>query len=121
MIKRANLEVLMKEIDFVPQAIIGAGIFDLAKHFDFEPVMGQDDLDEFWGAAFVVDGHPFALMQYRGHKKDTSTIYLPYQIESLEEISKVLNQILSELKLADKLVWQRSDDFKNEPPKSSVQ
>jgi hypothetical protein len=120
MIKRADLHELMKKIDFVPQAIIGRDIFELAKRFDFEPIKGHDNLDEFYGAAFVLDElPPFALMQYRGHPKDTSTIYLPYEVDSIEYISKVLDRIISELKLSDKLVWQRSDDLKRSPPKSS--
>jgi hypothetical protein len=117
MVRPIDLHKLIKQIDLVPQAIIRGSIFDLAKRLDFEPIKGHDDLDEFYGVAFLMDDvWPFALMQYRGHPKDKSTIYLPYEINSVEGISKVLNRIISEFELSDRLVWQRSDDVKQSPP-----
>ena len=110
----------MTKVDFVPQAIVGDGIFELAKRFNFELTKGHDDLDEFYGAAFMLDDFiPFALMHYHGHEKDTSTIYLPYDVDSIDEISKFLKQIISEFKLSDRLVWQRSNELKGHPPKST--
>ena len=129
MIKQYSLELLKDRIDLVPQAIVSKSIFELADLHNFKPIKGHDDLDEFYGAAFllldgvngvpfVLDGiWPFALMQYQGHPKNEATIYLPYELSrSRENILKVLKRILSEMDLSDSVAWQRGDDLKSSPP-----
>ena len=111
MIKPASLHGLMETIDFVPQAIIAHSIFDLAKHMQVKPEKGHDDLDEFYGFAFVLNEvAPFALMHYRGHPKDTTTIYLPFEFDTLHRINKIVSEIVSELKIPpQEITWQRSE------------
>jgi hypothetical protein len=111
MIKSASLHHLMETKDFVPQATIAHSIFDIAKQMHVKPEKGHDDLDEFYGCAFVLNEFaPFALMHYRGHPKDTTTIYLPYEFDSIHYITKLVGEIILELKIAPKeIIWQRSE------------
>ena len=110
MIEPADLERLKEKIYFVPQAILPYEISALARNLPFKLETGSDDLDDFAGAAFFVDQLPFALMHYRGHPANTSTIYLPYDVQSLNEIAKWIDRIVLELELPDKFVWRRDQD-----------
>ena len=102
----------------MPQALISGSLTDLARQHGWALEEGQDDLDGFVGAAFQLglalhpdfDGRtPFALMRYRGHPPATATIYLPFQVQDEGAISKAIGRILKELRLSQRLLWQRSD------------
>ena len=112
MIKLAHLQDLMHTHHFVPQAIVGESVFSLAKRVGFELEKGEDDLDNYCGAAAILNERvPFAVIHYQGHPEDTSTIYLPLKITNVEEITKLIFEIVGELKLEQKsLLWQRKDD-----------
>jgi hypothetical protein len=50
-------------------------------------------------------------MHYTGHPKDTSTIYLPFNIRDVDEISALISRIVSELEISTKMItWQRKDN-----------
>jgi hypothetical protein len=121
MLEPADLERLKQEIYFVPQAVLPYEIRSLAKNLSFKVETGTDDLDEFAGAAFFLDELPFALMHYRGHPENTSTIYLPYDVKSLNEIERWIDRIVSELKLRDKFVWRRDRDSDEDSSRSVAQ
>jgi hypothetical protein len=97
---------------FVPQAILNLSPATLARHLSVDFLRGHDDLDDYEGAAFALNGHlPFTVMHYRGHPPGTVTLYLPYDIREVEKITKLVGVILSELGLSnDVLGWQRADD-----------
>ena len=102
---------LLDKIDFVPQAIIGADIFELAKRLHVDLKKGHDDLDEYYGNAFKLpDVPPFALMRYRGHPKDKTTLYLPGAYRDIKEITLYIDKITNALSVQDRLEWQRADD-----------
>jgi hypothetical protein len=97
-------------IDFVPQAILKTPVSYLATALHVRFAREHDDLDEYDGAAFNLNGLLFALRRYKGHPNDTVTIYLPSNFESVEEITKVLSLIIDELPVSrSDLFWQRSD------------
>ena len=111
MIKPAPLQDLIHEVEFVPQAILAETVGDVAKRVGWKVESGTDDFDEYSGAAARIDGLPFALMHYRGHPEDTSTIYLPFDIRDIDEITAIVARIVAELKLpASAITWQRKDD-----------
>lgn len=118
MIKPYPLSQLTAEVDLVPQALISGSLSDLAKQHGWALEEGQDDLDSFTGAAFLLGlslhadfqpRTPFALMRYKGHPPATATIYLPFQVQDEKAISKAIARILKELHLSQKLLWQRRD------------
>lgn len=113
MIKSLPLKKLLHEIEFVPQAIISEPVVELAKRYGGEIEKGADDFDFYEGSGALIDGTPFAIMHYQGHPKLTSTIYLPFDIQDVKEISKIIFHIASELKLFGKIQWQREDELKN--------
>jgi hypothetical protein len=113
MIKSLPLNKLLQEIDFVPQAIVAANVFDLAKRYGGEIEKGSDDFDSYEGSGAQIDGTPFAIMHYRGHPQRTSTIYLPFDIQDVKKITEIIFHIASELRFVDKIQWQRLDDSKN--------
>jgi hypothetical protein len=119
MIKPYSLSQLTAEVDLVPQALIAGSLTDLARQHGWTLDEGCDDLDSFVGTAFQLDlplhpdfkpFTPFALMRYRGHPPATATIYLPFQMQDLKMIDKALGRILKELKLSQRLLWQRRHD-----------
>jgi hypothetical protein len=110
-IKPVPLHIMIDQYDFVPQAIIAETVHELAKRCGCDVENGQDDLDAYQGAAAWLDGFPFALMHYRGHPTDTSTIYLPFDIGDVDTITDIVSRIVSELKVSPKSVtWQRKDN-----------
>ena len=111
MLRPADLPGLLEKIELTPQAVISQSVFDLARRFDSPIEKGTDDFDHYYGTAFLLDDHlPFALMHYEGHPKDTSTIYLPQKIKDLNEITKLIDLITSELQVTTSILWQRKDD-----------
>jgi hypothetical protein len=84
---------------------------ELAKRLGSDVEKGNDDLDEFYGAAVWLDELPVVVMHYRGHPADTSTIYLPFEIKDVNEISSIISRVVAELNVREKsIVWQRKDN-----------
>jgi hypothetical protein len=111
MIKPVPLHMIIDQYEFVPQAIIAETVYELAKRFGSTVEKGHDDLDEYQGTAAWVDEFPFTVMHHRGHPTDTSTIYLPFEIADVDEITDIVSRIASELKLSPKSVtWQRKNN-----------
>jgi hypothetical protein len=114
MIRPLPLEKVLGGRELVPQALIELPIWDLAKRLHAELEKGSDDFDNYFGAGAILDDQvPFAVMHYSGHPKDTSTIYLEFDLKETDVISKIISMIVSELKLpVDAIKWQRKDGLK---------
>jgi hypothetical protein len=114
MIKSYPLNQAVNEKNFVPQAVISEEILDLASRTKLSLEKGKDDLDYYEGTAALLDGLLFTIMHYRGHPPNTCTIYLPFEIQNVGEITKRLTQIRVELGLSEKaILWQRKDGMSN--------
>ena len=111
MIKSEPLHKLTEQFEFVPQAIIAAPVYELTKRFGGEIEKGQDDLDSYEGSGASIYGTPFTIMHYSGHPDFTSTIYLPFEIQKVNEITRIIVQITKELGVADIVKWQRKDEL----------
>jgi len=98
--------------DLVPQAIIRKPIAYFHDVLGIELTSDHDDLDEYEGALLSFNGAwTFALKHYKGHPSGTTTVYLSREFESVETISRMIQQIIAELKLpSEALFWQRSDN-----------
>jgi hypothetical protein len=61
---------------------------------------------------FLLDKEfPFTLKHYKGHPKDTTTLYLSHELRDLTKISEIILRIMYEAGLERRaLAWQRSDD-----------
>ena len=111
MIRPVPFHMMINKAEFVPQAIVAETVHDFAKRFGSQVETGKDDFDEYEGAAAWLDDFPFTVMHYRGHPKNTSTIYLPFDIHDVHVITDVIFRIATELKLPPTLIkWQRKDD-----------
>ncbi len=93
--------------DLYPQAIVEEPISYFSSRLKFEEA--ADDLDEFLGAAFVInEKYVGALKHYRGRPRDETTIYLPSTITGLAEITAIIRVILEELNInVGALKWER--------------
>lgn len=98
--------------DFVPQAILNVPVDAIANSTGMSHLsVGHDDFDAYSGAAFAIAGVPFAIMNYQGHPPNTSTIYLPHQIQNVKTITGAISNILKRFRLTtDAVLWQRKDD-----------
>ncbi len=94
-------------VDMVPHAIFGRPI----QYFTLDYREAHDDLDVFKFAAFVLnnDCH-FSLRHYRGHPKQTVTVYLEYQLTELPELESIIDAIIKGFKMPETAVrWRRGD------------
>lgn len=101
----------LDKVDLVPQAILSRPIsFFQSRGIMF--VQGYDDLDAYLGAALSLnDELPFALKHYRGYPDDTTTVYLPGNVENVDEITRIVQRIVTALELSrDAISWQRADN-----------
>ena len=113
MIKPGSLHQAIQEREFVPQAILAEEIYSLAERIHSKVEKGKDSLDFYMGTAGWLDGLLFTVMHYRGHPPSTSTIYLPFEIHDVNEITKILSRLIAEFGLPKKkIIWQRKDDLK---------
>jgi hypothetical protein len=109
--KSANLHELLEHNQFVPQAIIAGTVDDLTKRLHVKLEKNTDDFDEYVGTAFWYGETPVALMRYAGHPDDQYTIYLPFKIQGVDKITRMVHDIVSLLKLPDRsIIWERKDD-----------
>jgi hypothetical protein len=105
-----ELSDLISSVAFEPQAIVDEDISDLARRSDWQVVEGSDDLDAFSGVGFLLGDLPVAVMHYRGHPEHTSTIYLPFQMGGLDQITTAVARVMKVLKIPrERLKWQRRD------------
>jgi len=100
-------------LDFIPQAILRKDIHQVAEALDVTIEKGWDDLDSFEGVTFesAYEGVLVAIRHYAGHPAGTSTVYLPFEINDVGFITKIVAYILEELHfVADDIYWQRQDN-----------
>jgi hypothetical protein len=111
MIAQLPLHELLQKAEVVPQAIIAETIDVLAERLGFKVEKGDDDFDEYEGCgSFLAQANcSFALMHYKGHPPGTTTLYLPFEIEDVDQITAIVAQIATELDVHSKLLWQRKD------------
>ncbi len=98
-------------VDVVPQAVIGLPVEKVVgKRAHISE--GHDDLDFFEGASFKLDNQiEIAVRHYRGHPKDTATIYIDRREGDVKRISKLISQIMLEFHVPSAaLRWQRRDN-----------
>jgi hypothetical protein len=102
----------LRQIDFVPQAVVGHPATYFEKNLRVKMASGSDDLDEYYGAAFILNNEtPFVLRHYKGHPTNTMTIYLPSEYRSVDQITEIVSRIVQELQIErNDLIWQRADD-----------
>jgi hypothetical protein len=98
-------------VDVVPQAIIGLPVEKIVGE---RAVIksGHDDFDFFEGAFFKLDHQvEIAVRHYRGHPKDTTTIYIDRREVDVEKITQLIRKILGEFRVPlAALQWERRDD-----------
>ena len=99
--------------ELVPQAIVDRPLGYFAERFRLDIVRGHDDFDNFEAAAIeVADGHLIIeLKHYAGYPENTTTIYLPFEIRGLPQVTLWIDLIIRELKIPRGWVsWQRAND-----------
>jgi hypothetical protein len=102
----------VESVGLLPQAVIGYSVDKLSNHLGVEFTHGHDAFDEYIGAAFALNNDlPFAVMRYKGHPKNTVTLYLPHQISDISKITSLISDIVSEMDISrELLIWQRAND-----------
>ena len=111
MVQAIPLENALQKWEFIPQAVIARPLEAFTKHINSRVTKGHDALDEYSGVAFAIDGAPFAVMHYKGHPPETSTIYFPRNLDTLAEITELVDQIVARFELpANSVIWQRKDN-----------
>ncbi len=110
MIRQIPLKDLSR-VELIPQAIIAKPTSYFADKFGIKFSTDQDDLDQFEGAALVINDHlQIALKHYHGYPESTTTVYLPYEIRDLKIISETIRRVVAELQIPNAwIAWQRSD------------
>lgn len=97
--------------EVVPQAILWRSL----RYCTLVIHEGQDDLDSFKGASFVIgnDIH-FDLRVYRGHVRSevTVTLYLPEELRDETKIAETVSTIIKEMAIpVSAIVWKRGQKF----------
>ncbi|MBV1797149.1 hypothetical protein [Siccirubricoccus sp. G192] len=110
MMRPTNLEELLQEREFIPQAILLRPISDFARRLDIQATEGDDDLDYYQGVGLLLEGTiPVAIICYRGHPPNTSTVYLPFEMRDPKLISAIIGMITNAFDIpAEAVSWQRS-------------
>ncbi len=95
--------------DMFPQAILDQPVSVIAKVANLKFETLEDELDEFKGAGFIVDNQFIAAFKhYNGHPAGQTTIYLPDSMSEVQQISKIIREILKEIQLTTRsLKWER--------------
>lgn len=77
----------------------------------FDLIEACDDLHDFMGAAFIIDGRlPFTIKHYRGSQKDSFTIHF-HRESDIRSVMRDVDQIMSHLEIPESsLRWDRSQD-----------
>jgi hypothetical protein len=97
-------------VDVVPQAIIGLPVQEVVGKGAM--ITGYDDFDFFEGAFFKLNHEiEIAVRHYRGHPKDTTTIYIDRRKADVETITRLIRMILKEFHVSEKaLQWERRNN-----------
>jgi hypothetical protein len=99
------------DVDGVPQAIFWRSL----RYCTLVIRKGQDDLDDYEGASFVIGNDiRFDLRVYRGHihREVTVTLYLPVEIQDEKTISDTVSTIIKEMKIpVTAVAWKRGQEF----------
>ncbi len=97
------------DYDVTPQAIFWRAL----RYFTMLIREGEDGLDEFQAASFIVGNDiRFDLRTYAGHPEFTVTLYLPNDVKDKEEISRVIKIVIKEMIIPkNAIAWQRGEPF----------
>jgi hypothetical protein len=103
--------ILELSVDVSPQAVINMPLKRLIGSKS-DIIKGHDDLDDFESASFKLNnGLQISVRHYRGHPKDTSTIYIDRKIKDIEEITRLVREILAEFRIpVSSIDWERKLD-----------
>lgn len=103
--------------DLVPQAIIGRSPSFLSRERNIKFIHGHDDFDDYIGAGLLVKNDRLeqtiavALRRYAGYPENTTTLYLPADIENVDLISRIVSVVMFELEIPEAwLEWQRANN-----------
>lgn len=111
MVQAIPLENALQKWDFIPHAVIARPLEAFTRHISSRITSGYDALDEYSGVAFAIDGAPFAVMHYKGHPPETSTIYFPRNLDTVAQITELIDQIVARFELpVNSIIWQRKDN-----------
>jgi hypothetical protein len=107
----ANIQLVRyePEYDVTPQAIFWRAL----KYFTTLIRQGEDGLDEFQAASFIIGNNiRFDLRTYAGHPEFTVTLYLPNDVKDKDEIARVIKIVIKEMVIPKNAVaWQRGEPF----------
>jgi hypothetical protein len=97
------------ETDVFPQAIFWRPLPYFATTYREE----EDDLDRFKVVTFTIDNDlSFDLRTYRGHPHQTVTVYLPFKMQTVNEILPAIELVIAETAIPKFAVaWQRGWEF----------
>jgi hypothetical protein len=85
--------------EVVPPAVVGLPVEKIIG-WRADISRGTDDLDYFEGASFKLDDKiEIAVRHYRGHPKDTTTIYIDRRENDVEHITQLIRRIFDELRI----------------------
>ncbi len=106
---RIKLTKYEPDYDVTPQAIFWRTL----KYFTMLIRKGEDGLDEFQAASFIIGNDiRFDLRTYAGHPEFTATLYLPNDLNDKKEISRVIKIVIKEMAIPKNAVaWQRGEPF----------
>jgi hypothetical protein len=98
-------------VDVVPQAIVSVPVQKIIGR-RAQISSGFDDFDSFEGASFKLDDRiEIAIRHYRGHPKDTTTIYIDRRESDVEQITQLIRKILVEFRVPlTALQWERRNN-----------
>lgn len=106
-----SVKILKYEPEYyvIPHAIIWRPL----RYFTINIRDGQDDLDKFNGASFVIGNDiRFDLRSYRGHPGLTVTLYLSEEVEDQAKITEIIDIIIKEMFIPHTAVaWRRGQAF----------
>jgi len=93
-------------VDVIPQAIIALPVEQIGLKYLREE---SDDFDFYEGTSFKLDDKiEIAVRHYRGHPKNTTTIYIDRRERDVEHITQLIRKILKELHIpVEALQWER--------------
>jgi hypothetical protein len=93
-------------VDVIPQAIIALPVDKIGLKYLREE---SDDFDLYEGASFKLDDKiEIAVRRYRGHPKNTTTLYIDCRERNVEHITRLIRKILKELHIPEEaLQWER--------------
>ena len=98
------------DYDVVPQAIFWRPL----QYFTTLIRQGEDDLDSFDAASFIIGNRErYDLRRYRGHPAFTVTLYLPFKMENLKDITLIISHVVEEMAVPPQaLAWRRGQEYR---------